>query len=145
MVNFTQTATNIFYSTSGYPIAWASIWEVENWNAAGPSVPSMGEILRMAYDGGARTLLIDGVSVRVTASAGGITVSPTLLNGPTNALNAFLETQLTQRPTDRLAWHADGFPLTLSEALGLPIIAVVYTAGYAATDDMTLTMWGRFA
>jgi hypothetical protein len=144
MADFVHTATNIFFDEKEKPVAWTCSYAASNFNAAVAYIPAMGEILKRARKEGARVLLIDGLSIDVAAAAAGLLIGPRIYGDPTASIQAYLAQQTSISLLDRMQWEPGGFPIGLSHALST-MVGRVAIAGYGATDDLTLTMWGRFA
>jgi hypothetical protein len=144
MADFVHNATNVFYDEKEQPVAWAANWVATNFDGSTINVPAAGGILKRAYEKGARTLLVDGVGLLYNGAAAGVTVALQIFGDPTNSFGSVCQRQTTIASSDFLEWDAHGFPVTLSAMLSKAVTAYARVTGYAATDDMTLTMWGRF-
>ena len=144
MADFVFSAMDTHEDASGKPVAWSAMWAATNFNTTGPNIPSCGELLGKVRKAGARTMLIDGLTIYYAGALPGVTVAPRLYGSPTNASRAYLEKKTTLSTTDALQWECYGFPMSVTEMLQKSSIGILDIAGYAATDDMTLTMWGRF-
>jgi hypothetical protein len=145
MANFIHTETVVIEDSKGQPVAWASRYYATDFNTATPSLPTMGDGIKQAARKGASVLLLDGMSICVISTLGSVVVSPEMYASPTNSVAGWLGAQTSGSPTDYLSWPGYGLPLPLSGVIGKATIGVVRAAGYGATDDMALTMWGRFA
>ena len=84
-------------------------------------------------------LIIRHLSVQIIGSASGVTIKPTVYTSDDGL--AFLETHMTAYATDKCAWPGLHIPVRFAETYHYLLRMTL--AGYAATDDMTVTIHGE--
>lgn len=148
MVNFTQNRSAVFYNGVGIPVKWMVQYGALNFNVAGPTAPFPTspelDMVLSRY----RTLIIERIHVTDDAAAAGTTIMPTIvpIDGTIGgfAFGPALQKQIFAYASDTCEWGDLEVPVKITRLTAGDAWMNFAMAGYAATDDLTLWVWGRF-
>lgn len=132
----------------GKPVKWIAQYSAVNFNVALPTAPfptsAEFDMILRRYG----TLIIERIHVTADAAAAGITIMPTVLpiDGTlaTFSLAPALQKQVFAYASDTCEWGDLELPIKIARLTPGDAWMDFAMAGYAATDDLTLWVWGRF-
>ena len=138
MVNFDRPSTFRFWDTEDGIRHWRAGWTVADFSVA--TTYAFNGDMAAAFEG--YLVFPQHFSIKLTAAAGGVLISPLIYCMPNTTNEVALSAQISAYATEYITWSLEGIPVQVG---GNPdgYFSGVSCTGYAATDDMNLWVSGH--